>query len=108
MIGRLQDAHKLLEYLLSLRNELGLLAEEYDTERHRQVGNFPQAFSHIAMVNAIFDVVGDETGVRHSRGSKKVPAAPKPKAEHSDVEHSELDPQAPQNMPRDAVAEASK
>ena len=113
MIGRPQDAHKLLEYLLSLRNELGLLAEEYDTERHRQVGNFPQAFSHIAMVNAIFDVVGDETGVRHSRGSKKVPAAPKPdgkhsKAEHSDVEHSELDPQAPQNMPSDAVAEASK
>jgi hypothetical protein len=36
---------------LSLRNDVGLLAEEYDTARRRQVGNFPQAFSHIALIN---------------------------------------------------------
>jgi GH15 family glucan-1,4-alpha-glucosidase len=52
MIGRQADARKLFERLLSLRNDVGLLAEEYDTYHHRQVGNFPQAFSHIALVHA--------------------------------------------------------
>ncbi len=49
-IGRLQDAKALFERLLTLRNDLGLLSEEYDVERKRLVGNFPQAFSHIALV----------------------------------------------------------
>lgn len=55
-IGRLDDARALFERLLKLRNDLGLLAEEYDPERQRLVGNFPQAFSHIALVNAAFDL----------------------------------------------------
>jgi GH15 family glucan-1,4-alpha-glucosidase len=50
--GRVQDARVLFERLLSLSNDLGLLAEEYDVARQRQVGNFPQAFSHLALVNA--------------------------------------------------------
>ena len=41
----------MFERLLSLRNDVGLLSEEYDPRVHRQVGNFPQAFSHLAMVN---------------------------------------------------------
>ena len=41
---------------LKLRNDLGLLAEQYDPKAKRQVGNFPQAFSHIALVNAAFDL----------------------------------------------------
>ena len=49
--GRLDDARRMFERLLSLRNDLGLLAEEYDTRGRRLVGNFPQAFSHIALVN---------------------------------------------------------
>ncbi|AJP56938.1 glucoamylase [Pandoraea vervacti] len=52
MIGRQRDARALFERLLSLRNDVGLLAEEYDTTHERQVGNFPQAFSHIALVHA--------------------------------------------------------
>jgi len=52
MLGRQRDARKLFERLLSLRNDVGLLAEEYDTHHKRQVGNFPQAFSHIALVHA--------------------------------------------------------
>ncbi|MCI3206015.1 MULTISPECIES: glycoside hydrolase family 15 protein [Pandoraea] len=52
MIGRHADARALFERLLSLRNDVGLLAEEYDTTHERQVGNFPQAFSHIALVHA--------------------------------------------------------
>jgi len=54
--GRLDDAHTLFERLMRLRNDLGLLAEEYDTVAGRQVGNFPQAFSHIALVNSAFNL----------------------------------------------------
>jgi len=53
-IGREDDARALFEKLLALRNSVGLLSEEYDVERKRLVGNFPQAFSHIALVNAAF------------------------------------------------------
>jgi len=63
-IGRLDDARALFERLLALRNDLGLLSEEYDIGRHRLVGNFPQALSHIALVNAAFDIE-DGAGVRH-------------------------------------------
>jgi GH15 family glucan-1,4-alpha-glucosidase len=59
-IGRVDDARALFEKLLTLRNDLGLLAEEYDVQRKRLVGNFPQAFSHIALVNAAFDLADGE------------------------------------------------
>ncbi len=52
LIGREDDARRLFERLLGLRNDVGLLSEEYDTKAHRLVGNFPQAFSHIALVNS--------------------------------------------------------
>ena len=55
-IGRMDDARTLFERLLTLCNDLGLLSEEYDLTRKRLVGNFPQAFSHIALVNAAFDL----------------------------------------------------
>ena len=51
MLGRWDDAAELFERLLSIRNDLGLLAEEYDPRNRRQLGNFPQAFSHIALIN---------------------------------------------------------
>ncbi|HEX5419292.1 MAG TPA: glycoside hydrolase family 15 protein [Gammaproteobacteria bacterium] len=51
LLGRYDDAVALFEHLLSLRNDLGLLAEEYDPRLCRQLGNFPQAFSHIALIN---------------------------------------------------------
>jgi GH15 family glucan-1,4-alpha-glucosidase len=50
--GRIDEAHSLFEHLLSLRNDVGLLAEEYDAKEHRHLGNFPQAFSHLALVNS--------------------------------------------------------
>jgi len=52
MLGRHDDATRLFERLLALRNDLGLLSEEYDTRNGRLVGNFPQAFSHLALVNS--------------------------------------------------------
>lgn len=52
LIGRHDDAQRLFERLLSIRNDVGLLAEGYDTEHHRQAGNFPQAFSHVGLINS--------------------------------------------------------
>ena len=57
MIGRLDEARDLFEHLLSLRNDLGLLAEEYDPRAGRQLGNFPQAFSHVGLVNAANNLI---------------------------------------------------
>jgi GH15 family glucan-1,4-alpha-glucosidase len=51
LTDRPEEARRLFERLLTLCNDVGLLAEEYDTRARRQVGNFPQAFSHIALVN---------------------------------------------------------
>jgi GH15 family glucan-1,4-alpha-glucosidase len=51
LLGRKQEAERLFERLLELRNDLGLLSEEYDPTEKRLVGNFPQAFSHISLVN---------------------------------------------------------
>jgi GH15 family glucan-1,4-alpha-glucosidase len=51
LLGRIEEARELFERLLAIRNDVGLLAEEYDTRARRQVGNFPQAFSHVALVN---------------------------------------------------------
>jgi GH15 family glucan-1,4-alpha-glucosidase len=51
LMNRVDDARRLFDRLLGLRNDVGLLAEEYDTRAHRLVGNFPQAFSHVSLVN---------------------------------------------------------
>ena len=51
MLGRRDDALRLFNYLLSLRNDVGLLSEQYEPRTGRLVGNFPQAFSHLALVN---------------------------------------------------------
>ena len=50
--GRTADAEALMRRLCSFANDLGLLSEEYDPDGNRQVGNFPQAFSHLALVRA--------------------------------------------------------
>lgn len=57
MIGRRGDAEALFERLLSLRNDLGLLAEEYHPGLRRQLGNFPQAFSHIGLINTAHNLL---------------------------------------------------
>jgi GH15 family glucan-1,4-alpha-glucosidase len=51
LMGRTGEARDLFERLLDLRNDLGLLSEEYDPKAKRQLGNFPQAFTHVALVN---------------------------------------------------------
>jgi GH15 family glucan-1,4-alpha-glucosidase len=51
LMGRHDEAAEILERLLAIRNDVGLLAEEYDPRARRQLGNFPQAFSHIGLIN---------------------------------------------------------
>jgi GH15 family glucan-1,4-alpha-glucosidase len=60
MIGRTKDAETLFEQLLALRNDLGLLSEEYDPIGKRLVGNFPQAFSHVSLVNSACRLTGHD------------------------------------------------
>jgi GH15 family glucan-1,4-alpha-glucosidase len=71
--GREAEARKLFERLLALRNDLGLYAEEYDVARDRQVGNFPQAFTHLALINAARVLSGEQMGTRSA------PPAPLPR-----------------------------
>jgi len=71
--GRDAEARELFERLLALRNDLGLYAEEYDVARGRQVGNFPQAFTHLALINAARVLSGERAGTRST------PPAPLPR-----------------------------
>jgi GH15 family glucan-1,4-alpha-glucosidase len=56
MQHRWQDARVLFRRLLDLRNDVGLLSEEYDPGTRRLVGNFPQAFTHVALINSAFNL----------------------------------------------------
>ena len=62
--GRLAEARSMFERLLALRNDVGLLAEEYDPRARRQLGNFPQAFSHVALVNTAYNLTRTEGPAR--------------------------------------------
>ncbi|MFI7015073.1 glycoside hydrolase family 15 protein [Streptomyces sp. NPDC050164] len=60
MTGRTQEARELFERLAGLANDVGLLSEEFDPVTGRQLGNFPQAFSHIGLVNTALALFGED------------------------------------------------
>jgi len=62
--GRHDEARQLFERLVALQNDVGLMSEEYDPLTRRHVGNFPQAFSHIAYVNSAFHFFTGMSSVR--------------------------------------------
>jgi GH15 family glucan-1,4-alpha-glucosidase len=64
------EASALFERLLSLRNDVGLLAEEYDPQAQRQVGNFPQAFSHLALIGTALNLHDIGPAQQRGRGAK--------------------------------------
>jgi GH15 family glucan-1,4-alpha-glucosidase len=70
-IGRRAEAEHLFERLLGLRNDVGLLSEEYDTRAGRQLGNVPQAFSHVALVNAARHLSGTHPADRPTRAPRR-------------------------------------
>ena len=69
LAGRRDEATALFERLLAIRNDVGLLAEEYDPVAKRQLGNFPQAFSHVALINSARNLAGD--GPAHRRAQRR-------------------------------------
>ena len=69
--GRRDDARALFERLLELRNDVGLLAEEYDPKARRQVGNYPQAFSHVALINTAHNLTRAYGPAQHRAESKE-------------------------------------
>jgi GH15 family glucan-1,4-alpha-glucosidase len=73
--GRYEDARALFEHLLSLRNDVGLLAEEYDAAGKRQLGNFPQAFSHLALISTAHNIMS-AGGPAHQRSAGSSTAEP--------------------------------
>lgn len=75
LAGRKEDARRLFSRLLDLRNDLGLLAEEYDVGTGRLVGNFPQAFSHVGLINTAHNLVS-VGGPARQRAQKVAPSEP--------------------------------
>jgi GH15 family glucan-1,4-alpha-glucosidase len=73
--GRLDEARTLFERLLALRNDLGLLSEEYEPRARRQLGNFPQAFSHLALINCAHNLMSARGPVHQRAGTGVRPQA---------------------------------
>jgi GH15 family glucan-1,4-alpha-glucosidase len=67
LLGRHDDAHALFRRLIGLANDLGLLAEEYDPRAKRMLGNFPQAFTHLALVNSAYNLATHLPSPMHRR-----------------------------------------
>ena len=67
LLGRYAEAQQIFERLLQLRNDVGLLSEEYDLDTGRLVGNFPQAFSHVALINTAWNLTREQRGPAEDR-----------------------------------------
>jgi GH15 family glucan-1,4-alpha-glucosidase len=75
LIGRRADAQRLFERLVGLCNDVGLLGEEYDAHAQRLVGNFPQALSHIALVNTAHNIGSAMKPCEQRSGNRRLEAA---------------------------------
>ena len=69
MCGRIDEAEALFERLVGLGNDLGLLAEQFDTATGRQIGNFPQGFSHLSLINSAFNLGHRDKPVEQRSGA---------------------------------------
>ncbi len=78
LMGRRQEAVRLFERLLKCRNDVGLLSEEYDPRARRMLGNFPQAFSHVALVNSALGLAQAVGATKHPRLQQRHQKSPAP------------------------------
>lgn len=74
LMGRHEEARTLFERLTGLCNDVGLLSEEYDARAKRQVGNFPQAFTHVALINTAHNLCRENGPAQHRAESKETGA----------------------------------
>ncbi len=72
LLGREEDARRLFQRLLDVRSKLGLVSEEYATKERRLVGNFPQAFTHVGLINTAHNL-STPTGPARHRGVRRAP-----------------------------------
>jgi GH15 family glucan-1,4-alpha-glucosidase len=70
LMGRTSDASALFERLVALCNDVGLLSEEYDVSRRRLLGNFPQAFSHVSLINSARTLTDHASPARRRSGAQ--------------------------------------
>jgi hypothetical protein len=75
MQGRVKEAKETMARLLAIRNDVGLLAEEYSVREARQLGNYPQAFTHIGLVNTAGNILAAEGKVKTMRRTGRNGAA---------------------------------
>ena len=75
LAGRIKEATTLFEHLLMLCNDVGLLSEEYDPSGRRMLGNFPQAFSHVALINTAHNLVKHDKPAEQRSGNKQSTSA---------------------------------
>src|SRR5919199_750801 len=75
--SRHAEARALFERLLALRNDVGLLSEEYDVKAKRLVGNFPQAFSHLALVNTAHNLIIDSGPAKKRSSGAAIASLPR-------------------------------
>jgi GH15 family glucan-1,4-alpha-glucosidase len=78
LLGRRGEAQELFEHLLRLRNDVGLLAEEYEPVSKRMLGNFPQAFSHVALINTALNLAKPDKPAEQRSGARPSPEATQP------------------------------
>jgi GH15 family glucan-1,4-alpha-glucosidase len=83
LAGRMREAEQFFERLCGLRNDVGLLSVEYDPQAKRLVGNFPQALSHIALVNTAHNLVLSDNALKQCAGHDPQSVSETPSAETS-------------------------
>jgi GH15 family glucan-1,4-alpha-glucosidase len=71
--GQVGEARALFERLLSIRNDIGLMSEEYDVDRKRLLGNFPQAFTHLALVGSALKLDAAAAGAPQEAAGARIP-----------------------------------
>ncbi|MEO8347070.1 MAG: glycoside hydrolase family 15 protein [Betaproteobacteria bacterium] len=101
LLGRAAEAEALFERLLTLRNDVGLLSEEYDLHNRRALGNIPQALTHVALVNTARNL-SRHGGPAEHRASKTKAASPEARPRHGSGkdDFGGRDPPAPPSAPR--------
>jgi GH15 family glucan-1,4-alpha-glucosidase len=77
LLGDHDEAREIFERLLGLQNDVGLLSEQYDPKTRRLLGNFPQAFSHVGLVNTARNLTHPGAGPSHDRSARKVASRPR-------------------------------
>jgi GH15 family glucan-1,4-alpha-glucosidase len=83
MMGRYAEARSIFENVIGLRNDVGLLAEEYDLRNQRQLGNFPQAFTHVFLINSAHNLTRSEGPAQTRAHAGRRRPAPAPSHAHS-------------------------